>query len=1644
MGSLGEAGNGALVTEKNQGVGAEEEAREWVRSKGVCQGDELSWLQRITYGFVFRNERGNYAASVAQLKLACDGAPLESGFDLDVSAALVELFQLCWAKCSCLPEGEDRDQNTQGLVRCILKCEEQKTCSRNDLLVHLDRDLLHKCELIKDAKQYQAKERKVNTRLFYKQNKFNLLAEESEGYAKLAVALDSHASLEADEDEDGGLKVLVQSLIGRFSLDPNRVVEVVLGALEHRPESERLWRLLGSFDVASVAHVLGHKFRGYAAERDALLEPEEGEIEVGKGERKCTTVEDSTTEAPPALYALAGRLVDRGLLKLDALVAHLSPKDSGTKDAHALCRDLIKQEADNIGKISLNSSKKRAAGSGAGLGVGGQDRTKGRVGQLDARNLDLDAKAMLRQVVRERVDGFDFHGQRLRLCVSALESEDYALSTRLLDYWERAGVSAAADDCIAGALCKAVTRLVKPALACLYPRGMRRRFDPDAARAAKGSREEMRLVLRNAELRKLLNHLGPHLSFDLRALALVCRLLRGCLCLFKEGEGGDRNQADAFCGGVLETCVLPSLCLAPANPAASAEVWLVLRDLPYERRFSLYGGWADKCEGADLLRAACKLARVETRRILRRTTAAGEGGGSGQGLEDRGSEQGFLRDLSRALQGDSQGGGAQQDARDENGETAAERLEAKRRLARLLAKCCHACPLPCLEVIVAQVESYGESMAAPIVEALRYLTPFGHDVLTYVVLTRLAKGGREKFKEDGTNVADWVEALAALVGLVARKFPKEVETKAIAQYVLNQLKCDQTVDLVVLRRLLKETDGVMHVDDISDNQVEMLAGGNMLKVSGLLKGERTQQMRLASRALRERLSLSLAAGEGEGAREGMDLGVPLLVMTAQQHNALMFSLLNPPLKLLGVLIDRCQSSFLQYSAFVRGDLDETSAKDLAAYAKLLPSVEDMSSLHGLEPEYVFHCHRPLMRALLLWSHAEALREEGQEEAQAEAEGKDGPLGSWQDLLGVVRRAVRDPKGLDLDLYATFWSLELSDLFFPKERYDEASQQVDQRVQQVDKALGKTDKDASSLKEERDFLETELKRIGGKRGSQREEQRFRKKLLERANIEHELEVTQRQREDLAALRRLGADRRRELREERERCRVRAKEAAACIAEAASKRWEGHEVDLERLFHHCVLPRVRMSEQDALYCGHFVNAVLPLCEGEGGQKLNSSKAWAYARLESGKLLGILTQAEAARLGIFLSCSREAAEDAEGSHTEALASLWTILANRLSQDEYTARCNAMTVLRRCVGRGLDKEPGFQGAKQAVLEGLAKVAQGAEEEDLKQMAKSLAGLIVGKTKKPAQKRKPAPAEQGKGLGGSGNNNNNNNKSNNNGRRGEGPRASGLNPRSPPFVPRGGRGDRDRDRHDHHHHRDAPPPRDRHDGRRDGGGVGERAYAHPNSHKRRLSDGDRGGPGARESGGGSKRRRGDDGMVVSPRDRDRDREGRRPGRHHHHDSGRPPLRSGRPMERPPPRPMEKRPPPRQEAAKAKPRPPPSSTTSAAGAGAGAGAAKSKASTPSSRPPPPTPSSASGSSRPTPSSERPPPRRESEPRGSRRRTPPGPGGGGARPDGEGKKRRRSEGSKQPQRGGGGEDSQRGGRDRSGGERHHGRKRSRRT
>ena len=53
----------------------------------------------------------------------------------------------------------------------------------------LEIDTLQDCSLLKTKKIFYTRFIKVKTKLFYKQQKFNLLREESEGYAKLITEL---------------------------------------------------------------------------------------------------------------------------------------------------------------------------------------------------------------------------------------------------------------------------------------------------------------------------------------------------------------------------------------------------------------------------------------------------------------------------------------------------------------------------------------------------------------------------------------------------------------------------------------------------------------------------------------------------------------------------------------------------------------------------------------------------------------------------------------------------------------------------------------------------------------------------------------------------------------------------------------------------------------------------------------------------------------------------------------------------------------------------------------------------------------------------------------------------------------------------------------------------------------------------------------------------------------------------------------------------------------------------------------------------------------------------------------------------------------------------------------------------------------
>ena len=107
-----------------------------------------------------------------------------------------------------------------------------------DLAIELvDRNMLQDAAIIANSQILATRTVRINTGLLYKQQKFNLLREENEGYAKLShefnVALSElpksgfiDASDIATKSEE--LLTVVNALIGYFELDPNRVLDNIL------------------------------------------------------------------------------------------------------------------------------------------------------------------------------------------------------------------------------------------------------------------------------------------------------------------------------------------------------------------------------------------------------------------------------------------------------------------------------------------------------------------------------------------------------------------------------------------------------------------------------------------------------------------------------------------------------------------------------------------------------------------------------------------------------------------------------------------------------------------------------------------------------------------------------------------------------------------------------------------------------------------------------------------------------------------------------------------------------------------------------------------------------------------------------------------------------------------------------------------------------------------------------------------------------------------------------------------------------------------------------------------------------------------------------------------------------------------------
>ncbi|XP_052738245.1 THO complex subunit 2 isoform X1 [Bicyclus anynana] len=239
----------------------------------------------------------------------------------DIPSILLDVVCILDAETSLDVQSEERNNF------CYLVRELESFISDKLLKERLEIDTLQDVGTLKN-KNFYTKFIKIKTKLYYKQRKFNLFREESEGYSKLIVELNQEIS---ENMEWKTLLEIIQSLIGCFNLDPNRVLDIILESFEARPHLDKLFiSLIKNYmaDAQVISEVLGFKL---------------GNMEVL----------ESYSE-PPALMTIIALLLQHQVITLDDIYPWLRPDDTiMAKEAdkeHKAVQDFIR-------KINIVSTK---------------------------------------------------------------------------------------------------------------------------------------------------------------------------------------------------------------------------------------------------------------------------------------------------------------------------------------------------------------------------------------------------------------------------------------------------------------------------------------------------------------------------------------------------------------------------------------------------------------------------------------------------------------------------------------------------------------------------------------------------------------------------------------------------------------------------------------------------------------------------------------------------------------------------------------------------------------------------------------------------------------------------------------------------------------------------------------------------------------------------------------------------------------------------------------------------------------------------------------------------------------------------------------------------------------------------------------
>ncbi|XP_050443418.1 THO complex subunit 2 isoform X2 [Adelges cooleyi] len=887
------------------------------------------------------------AKAILSLMIACIKGKMKVGMGLsvlndlcsnvEIASVVMDVFNFLDTETALSDNvGHERD-NFSSLVK-----DSQKLFTDKLLKERLEIESLKDIKMLNNV--FSTKFIKIKTKLFYKQRKYNLFREESEGYSKLVTELNS------DNMDPKLMLEIIKSLIGCFNLDPNRVLDIILDSFEHHTDNK-------------AEHFFIPLLRDYMPESQRLTEVLAFKL------RQVNDLNHSS-------YRLIALLIQHNLIELDNIYPWLTPDDK-----------VIQKNWEKDMKSGQDYMKKASS-----IFLSKAPETES-VDNIDEAKLE--------------------ENQKFLLCEAMLEIGDWKTAQVLLKRFPE--YYAVEYSPIGDALCNLISQIIDPVYVQVFNLHSKSEKKNEPLQENSYSLKPVLTFedFHNVVIPMLIT-LGPGLHRDPVLMFKVVRIIREAL--IKEGiknkdfsPNKDGYYFDTL--SLLDRVLLPSLSLSEGS-SFSEHLWSLLQLYPYHCRYALYNSWKNETHKYHPKLLTKKVdVQKKAKSVMKR----------------------LCKDNTKPS-------------------------------SRVIGKISHYAPGYLFDYILGQIQVF-DNLSSIVVECLKFMTSLSFDVLGYCIVETLGKSGQDRVKHDGTSISVWLQSTASFCGAIFKKHP--IELTGILQYVANQLKTENSLDLLILKEIVLKMAGVELMEQITPDQIEAMSGGDYLKTEAgyynQIRNTKKSSIRLKESLLDNNLAVALC-----------------LLIAQQRHSVIYKEHESIHIKLAGQLYDQCQDTLVQYGTFMG------STFSMEEYINHLPSVHDLLDQHHVHMDVAFFLARPMFNHFIN-TRFDTLRKADPNSKKSLPIRQTMYAEAYKEVMSSIVDSVvplhleKVWEDVSPGFLVTFWSLTLYDLSVPVEAYKREINKL--KAQSA--ALGDSKQANTKVKKEQERLSTIITKLNDEKKKQQE-------------------------------------------------------------------------------------------------------------------------------------------------------------------------------------------------------------------------------------------------------------------------------------------------------------------------------------------------------------------------------------------------------------------------------------------------------------------------------------------------------------------------------------------------------------------------------